>query len=76
MVFVVLKWNFVGYFSNLIGYVFFCLFVCFMSGFVFWFFGFFFLNFVNFDELNKFFFIIMFVYVLVIIMSIWFEEKR
>ncbi len=74
--FAVMKRNFVGYFSNPTGYVFLCIFVFLTSVAAFWPYEFFNQNLATLDQLNKWFPLIMLVFIPAITMSIWAEEKR
>ena len=74
--FAVLKRNFIGYFSNLTGYVFLCLFVFLGCVAAFWPHDFFSSNLANLAQLNKYFPIIMLVFIPAITMSVWAEERR
>jgi len=74
--FAVLKRNFIGYFSNPIGYVFLCLFVALSSFAAFWPHDFFTANLANLDQLNRFLPYIMLIFIPAITMSIWSEERR
>ncbi len=68
--------NFLGYYANPTGYVFICVFVLFSSIAAFWPNEFFNSNLANLDQLNKFFPLIMLVFVPAIAMSVWAEERR
>jgi len=74
--FAVMKRNFVGYFSNPTGYVFLCIFVFLTSVAAFWPYEFFNQNLATLDQLNRWFPLIMLVFIPAITMSIWAEEKR
>jgi ABC-2 type transport system permease protein len=74
--FAVMKRNFVGYFSNPTGYVFLCIFVFLTSVAAFWPHEFFNQNLATLDQLNRWFPLIMLVFIPAITMSIWAEEKR
>ncbi|MEM6980158.1 MAG: Gldg family protein, partial [Planctomycetota bacterium] len=74
--FAVMKRNFIGYFSNPTGYVFLCIFVFLTSVAAFWPYEFFNSNLATLDQLNKWFPLIMLVFIPAITMSIWAEEKR
>ena len=72
----VMKRNFIGYFSNPTGYVFLCVFVLLASFSAFWPNEFFNANLANLDQLNRFFPLVMLVFIPAITMSIWAEERR
>jgi len=74
--FAVMKRNFVGYFSNPTGYVFLCIFVFLTSVAAFWPYEFFNQNLATLDQLNRWFPLIMLVFIPAITMSISAEEKR
>jgi len=63
--------NFLGYYANPTGYVFICVFVLFSSIAAFWPNEFFNSNLANLDQLNKFFPLIILVFVPAIAMSVW-----
>src|SRR4029453_19671378 len=67
----VLKRNFIGYFSNPTGHVFFCLFVLLTSTAAFWPHEFFVANLANLDQLNKQIALILLVFIPAITMRIW-----
>lgn len=74
--FAVIKRNFIGYFSNPIGYVFLCVFVLLTSLATFWPHGFFNANLANLNQLNDFLPLIMLVFIPAITMGIWSDERR
>ena len=74
--FAVLKRDFVGYFSSPTGYVFICVFMLLSSIAAFWPEEFFNSNLATLDQLNRWFPLIMLVFIPAITMSIWSEEQR
>lgn len=74
--FAVMKRNFFSYFSNPTGYVFLCIFVFLTSVAAFWPYEFFNQNLATLDQLNRWFPLIMLIFIPAITMSIWAEEKR
>ena len=72
----VLKRNFFGYFNNISGYVFICIFVIMASCAAFWPYEFFNANLANLGQLNKWFPIAMLLFIPTITMSIWADERR
>ena len=74
--FSIIKRNFIGYFSNPIGYVFLCVFVLLTSLATFWPHGFFNANLANLNQLNNYLPLIMLVFVPAITMGIWSDERR
>jgi ABC-2 type transport system permease protein len=74
--FAVMKRNFVGYFSNPTGYVFICVFMLLSSFAAFWPPDFFNANLATLNELNRWFPVIMLVFIPAITMSIWAEERH
>lgn len=74
--FAVMKRNFFSYFSNPTGYVFLCIFVFLTSVAAFWPDEFFNQNLATLDQLNRWFPLIMLIFIPAITMSIWAEEKR
>lgn len=74
--FAVMKRNFFSYFSNPTGYVFLCIFVFLTSVAAFWPYEFFNQNLATLDQLNRWFALIMLIFIPAITMSIWAEEKR
>ena len=74
--FAVLKRNFIGYFGNLMGYLFLCIFVLASSIAAIWPPEFFSNNLANLDELSNWLPYIMLVFIPAITMSIWSEERR
>ncbi len=74
--FAVLKRDFVGYFSSPTGYVFICVFMSLSTIAAFWPDEFFNANLATLDQLNKWFPLIMLVFIPAITMSIWSEERR
>ncbi len=76
VVLAIFKRNFNGYLQNPTGYVFICVFVLLGSLAAFWPNEFFTANLANLDQLNKYFPLIMLIFVPAITMSIWAEERR
>ena len=74
--FSIIKRNFIGYFSNPIGYVFLCVFVLLTSLATFWPHGFFNANLANLNQLNDFLPLIMLIFIPAITMGIWSDERR
>ncbi|MEM8677730.1 MAG: Gldg family protein [Planctomycetota bacterium] len=74
--FAVLRRNFVGYFSNPTGYVFICVFMLLSSIAAFWPDEFFSSNLATLDQLDRWFPMIMLVFIPAITMSIWSEERQ
>jgi ABC-2 type transport system permease protein len=74
--FAVMKRNFFSYFSNPTGYVFLCIFVFLTSVAAFWPYEFFNQNLATLDQLNRWFPLIMLIFIPAITMSVWAEEKR
>ncbi len=72
----VLKRDFIGYFSSPTGYVFICVFMLLSSIAAFWPEEFFNSNLATLDQLNRWFPLIMLVFIPAITMSIWSEEQR
>ena len=72
----VFKRNFTGYFFNPTGYVFICVFVLLTTVSAFWPNEFFIANLANLDQLNKWFTLILLIFVPAITMSIWADERR
>lgn len=72
----IFKRNFVAYFSNPTGYVFICVFVLLSAFATFWPNEFFNSNLASLDQFNRFFPLIMLVFIPAITMSIWAEERR
>ncbi len=71
-----LKRNFAAYFSNPTGYVFICVFMLLSSIAAFWPQEFFSRNLATLDQMNRWFPVIMLVFIPAITMSIWSEERR
>jgi ABC-type uncharacterized transport system involved in gliding motility auxiliary subunit/ABC-type transport system involved in multi-copper enzyme maturation permease subunit len=76
VLYAVFKRNFVSYFASPMGYLFICVFVWLSVLAAFWPNDFFNANLANLDQLNKFFPLIMLVFVPAITMSIWADERR
>lgn len=74
--FAVMKRDFIGYFSNPTGYVFIGVFILFSTIAAFWPDEFFNANLATLDQLNKWFPVIMLIFIPAITMSVWSEERR
>jgi len=72
----VFKRNFISYFFNPTGYVFICVFVLLTTICAFWPNDFFIANLANLDQLNKWYTLILLIFVPAITMSIWADERR
>ncbi len=72
----VMKRDFVGYFSNPTGYVFIGVFILFSTIAAFWPAEFFNANLATLDQLNKWFPLVMLIFIPAITMSVWSEERR